>query len=41
MRTGFAEQPELAVTVTKRDELFAEELDSHRRAVQLHHLFGQ
>jgi hypothetical protein len=41
VRTGFAEQTELAATVTERDELFAEQLHAHRRAIGLCHLFRQ
>ena len=41
VRTGFAEQPGLAVGVAERDQLFAEQLHPHRRAVRLCDLFGQ
>ncbi len=41
MRTGLAEQAEFSVAVTERNELLAEQLDPHRRAVGAGNLFGQ
>ncbi len=41
MRTGLAEQAEFSAKVTERNELLAEQLDPHRRAVEPRNLFGQ
>ena len=41
VRTGLAEQTDFSIAVAERNELLAEQLNPHRRAVGAGNLFGQ